>query len=186
MNNNFLPQKGNYKSLFVYQLASCIYALTYAFAQRYLEKGDRTKDQMIQAARSGKQNIAEGSVDGSTSTEIEIKLTNIAKGSMHELRIDYEDYLLTRGLQQWDVKDHRVTRVRNYTRKHSDPNDYRLAVETRSAETIANIAITMLHQYDVMITNLIEVQKRRFLNEGGIKEKMYKERNKNCRSSKKT
>lgn len=66
MNNDFLPQKGNYKSLFVYQLASCIYALTYAFAQRYLEKGDRTKDQMIQAARSGKQNIAEGSVDGST------------------------------------------------------------------------------------------------------------------------
>lgn len=92
MNNEFLPQKGDYRNLRVYQLGNCIYALTYAFAHKYLQVGDRTIDQMIQAARSGKQNIAEGSVDGCTSSEMEIKLTNVAKASMHELLIDYEDF----------------------------------------------------------------------------------------------
>lgn len=176
MKKEFIPQRGNYQNLKVYQLGNCIYALTYAFAHRYLEKGDRTIDQMIQAARSGKQNIAEGSVDGSTSAEIEIKLTNVAKGSMHELRIDYEDFLLTRGLEKWGVNDPRTRQVRKYCKTHMDPEDYRRAVETRSAETIANIAITMLHQFDVMITGLIEAQKRRFLQEGGVREKMYKAR----------
>ena len=176
MKKEFIPQRGDYQNLKVYQLGNCIYALTYAFAHRHLEKGDRTRDQMIQAARSGKQNIAEGSVDGSTSAEIEIKLTNVAKGSMHELRIDYEDFLLTRGLEKWGVNDHRTRQVRKYCKTHMDPEDYRRAVETRSAETIANIAITMLHQFDVMITGLIEAQKRRFLQEGGVREKMYKAR----------
>ena len=175
-NKKFIPQRGDYRNLRVYQLGNCIYALTYAFAHRHLERGDRTRDQMIQAARSGKQNIAEGSVDGASSSEMEIKLTIVAKGSMHELRIDYEDFLLARGLKKWSIDDPRTRQVRNYCKKHMDPEEYRLAVETRSAETIANIAITMLHQFDVMITNLIESQKRRFLEEGGIKEQMYKAR----------
>ena len=176
MKKEFIPQRGDYQNLKVYQLGNCIYALTYAFAHRHLEYGDRTKDQMIQAARSGKQNIAEGSVDGASSAEMEIKLTIVAKGSMHELRIDYEDFLLTRGLEKWSVNDPQTRQVRKYCKTHMDPEDYRRAVETRSAETIANIAITMLHQFDVMITGLIEAQKRRFLREGGIKEQMYKAR----------
>lgn len=175
-NKKFIPQRGDYRNLRVYQLGNCIYALTYAFAHRHLEKGDRTRDQMIQAARSGKQNIAEGSVDGASSAEMEIKLTIVAKGSMHELRIDYEDFLLARGLKKWSIDDPRTRQVRIYCKKHMDPEEYRLAVETRSAETIANIVITMLHQFDVMITSLIESQKRRFLQEGGIKEQMYKAR----------
>lgn len=176
MSNDFLPQRGDYRNLRVFQLGNCIYALTYAFAHRHLEIGDRTIDQMIQAARSGKQNIAEGSVDGATSSEMEIKLTNVAKASMHELLIDFEDFLLTRGLEKWSAEDTRTQQVRNYCRKNMNPEDYRQAVEIRSAETIANIAITMLHQFDFLITRLIETQKRRFLQEGGIKEQMYKAR----------
>ena len=113
MTNEFLPQKGNYRQLRVFQLGNCIFALTYVFAHRHLQVGDRTIDQMIQAARSGKQNIAEGSVDGSTSKEMEIKLTNVAKASMHELFIDYEDFLLTHGMQKWGVSDERTRQTRD-------------------------------------------------------------------------
>lgn len=173
---DFLPQEGNYKELNVFQLASCIYALTYDFAHKHLQKGDRTIDQMIQAARSGKQNIAEGSVDGITSREMELKLTNVAKSSMHELRLDYEDYLLTRRLEKWAVDDPRTRQTRSYTRTHMLPEQYQHMVDTRTDETAANIAITMLHQFDVLITRLIEAQKRRFLEEGGIKEQMYRAR----------
>ena len=173
---DFLPQEGNYKDLNVFQLAECIFALTYDFAHKHLKAGDRTIDQMVQAARSGKQNIAEGSVDGVTSREMEIRLTNVAKSSMHELRLDYEDYLLTRRLTKWAVDDPRTRQTRSYTRTHMEPHLYQHMVDTRTDETAANIAITMLHQYDVLITRLIEAQKQRFLDEGGIKEQMYRAR----------
>lgn len=176
MNNTFIPQQGDYRQLRVFQLGNCIYALTYAFAHRHLQVGDRTIDQMVQAARSGKQNIAEGSVDGATSREMEIKLTNVAKASMHELLIDYEDYLMARGLTKWGKDDERVRKTRAFCRTHIDPELYRQAVNNRTDETIANIAITMLHQFDVLITRLIEAQKQRFLEEGGIKEQMYRAR----------
>jgi four helix bundle suffix protein len=174
--NDFLPQEGNYRKLNAFRLAECIYALTYDFAHRHLKAGDRTIDQMVQAARSGKQNIAEGSVDGVTSREMEIRLTNVAKSSMHELRLDYEDYLLTRRLTKWAVDDPRTQQTRSYTRTHMEPHQYQHMVDTRTDETAANIAITMLHQYDVLITRLIEAQKQRFLDEGGIKEQMYRAR----------
>lgn len=131
---------------------------------------------MVQAARSGKQNITEGSVDATTSRELELKLTNVAKASMHELLLDYEVYLLTRGLQQWDLNDPRTKQTQSFCRKHLDPTIYQQMVDTRTDETAANIAITMLHQFDVLITRLIETQKRRYLEEGGIKEQMYQAR----------
>lgn len=176
MDKEFLKQRGAYEDLRVYKLATCIYAVTYYFAHKYLECGDRTIGQMVQAARSGKQNIAEGSVAGATSSETEIKLTNVAKASMHELRIDYEDYLLTRGLEKWPSDSEKVIATRKYCRLHDVPQDYVSAMRKRSDETIANIAITMLRQFDVMITNLIESQKKRFLTNGGIKEEMYRAR----------
>lgn len=152
---DFLKQQGHYQDLKVYQLATCIFAITYHFAHTYLERNDRTIDQMVQAARSGKQNIAEGSVAASTSRETEIKLTNVAKASMHELRIDYEDYLLTRGLEQWDKNSDKVAVTKKFCRKHTDAKEFVEAMKQRSPETVANIAITMLHQFDVMITSLI-------------------------------
>ena len=91
MTKEFLPLKGNYRNLIAYQKAECIYDITFYFAHHFLEKGDRTVDQMIQAARSGKQNIAEGSAASTTSSETEIKLMNVAKASLQELLLDYED-----------------------------------------------------------------------------------------------
>ena len=99
----FLPHGGSYKNLLVYQKSECIYDVTFYFAHKYLEKGDRTIDQMVQASRSGKQNIAEGAAAGNTSKETEIKLTNVAKASLQELLVDYEGYIRVRGLEQWNL-----------------------------------------------------------------------------------
>ena len=97
----FLQQKGGYRKLRVYQVATIVYDATYYFVSHFLNSRDRTTDQMVQAARSGKQNIAEGSEAATTSAETEIKLTNVAKASLEELLVDYEDYLRVRGKPQW-------------------------------------------------------------------------------------
>ena len=175
-NDSFIPQRGDYEHLTVYQIAKCLYAITYYFANTFFQKGDRTIDQMVQAARSGKQNIAEASIDGNTSKEMELKLMNVARGSMHELKADYEDYLMNHRLEKWSRNDPRATKTRAYCIAHKDAEDYQKAIEQRSDETIANIAITMLHQYDVLMMRLIEAIKDRFLKEGGIKEEMYRAR----------
>src|SRR5690606_5913391 len=99
---SFIPPHGNYRELLSYQKAEVVYDLTYRFCGRFLKKGDRTIDQMIQAARSGKQNIAEGSKASATSKEMEIKLTNVARASLEELLIDYQDFLRVRDLLLWD------------------------------------------------------------------------------------
>src|SRR5438094_8099362 len=98
----FIPPHGNYQALLSYQKAEIVYDLTYRFCQRFLNRGDRTIDQMVQAARSGKQNIAEGSTASGTSKEMEIKLTNVARASLEELLVDYHDYLRVRDLRLWE------------------------------------------------------------------------------------
>lgn len=173
---SFLPLRGNYRSLIVYQKAECIYDVTFFFAHKFLEKGDRTVDQMVQAARSGKQNIAEGSAASTTSRETELKLMNVAKASLQELLIDYEDYLRVRGLEQWQSTDSRYIRSRKVAAKHNDSAYYREAVAVRSDETVANIAITLIHQADAMLLKLIEVLKRQFVQQGGIREEMTRAR----------
>lgn len=120
----FLHQKGNYRDLIVYQKAECIYDITYYFAHTFLKSGDRTIDQMIQASRSGKQNIAEGSAAGTTSAETEIKLLNVARASLQELLIDYEDYLRVRSLCKWDIKDERSIKTHRLCSLHNDTEYY--------------------------------------------------------------
>ncbi len=173
---DFLPQNKNYRNLIVYQKAECIYDITFHFAHKYLAKGDRTIDQMIQAARSGKQNIAEGSAAATTSKETEIKLTNVAKASLQELLADYEDYLRVRGMEQWTPDSEKSVKTRTVCRKHSDSGFYREAIALRNDETVANIAITLIHQTDLLLERLIEHQKSEFLKNGGIKEEMYRAR----------
>lgn len=173
---DFIRQGNNYRTLKAFQKAECIYDVTYFFANKFLSRGDRTIDQMVQAARSGKQNLAEGNIDGVTSKEMEIKLTNVNRASLHELLLDYEDYLRVRGLEQWPYDDPRCVQTRAFCRKHLDSAVYREKIKERSDETIANIAITLIHQCDVLIRGLIEWQKRNFLENGGIKEEMYKAR----------
>lgn len=173
---SFLPLKGNYRQLIVFQKAECIYDVTYYFAHHFLEMGDRTIDQMVQAARSGKQNIAEGSAASTTSRETELKLMNVAKASLQELLIDYEDFLRVRGMEQWQPNDIRYRQTREVTMRHNDSSFYREAIAVRSAETIANIAITLIHQTDAMLLRLIERLKQQFVEQGGIREEMTRAR----------
>lgn len=168
----FLPKKGNYKDLIAYQKAECVYDVTFYFAHKYLQKGDRTIDQMVQAARSGKQNIAEGSAASSTSSETELKLMNVAKASLHELLVDYEDYLRVRGLEQWPLNDKRTKAAQEFCSKHNKSSDYMALVEPRSDEPIANVAITLIHQTDVVLRKLIERLEKDFVEQGGIRERM--------------
>ena len=175
-NKNFLRQGNNYRTLKAFQKAECIYDVTYYFAHKYLSVGERTIDQMIQAARSGKQNLAEGNIDGITSREMELKLTNVNRASLHELLLDYEDYLRVRGLEQWAYNDPRCIQTRAFCKRHLDSTVYREKIKTRSDEVIANLAITLIHQCDVLIRGLIEWKKRNFLEHGGIKEEMYRAR----------
>ena len=175
-NKDFIRQDNNYRTLKAFQKAECVYDVTYYFANKFLQKGDRTIDQMVQAARSGKQNLAEGNIDGVTSKEMEIKLTNVNRASLHELLLDYEDYLRVRGLEQWPYNDPRCVQTREFCKRHLDSAVYRKKIKDRSDETIANIVITLIHQCDVLITGLIEWQKTNFLENGGIKEEMYRAR----------
>ena len=175
-NKGFLRQDNNYRTLKAFQKAECIYDITFFFAHKFLKTGDRTIDQMIQAARSGKQNLAEGNIDGNTSREMELKLTNVNRASLHELLLDYEDYLRVRGLEQWAYDDPRCVQTRAFCKAHLDSAVYREKIQDRSDEVIANVAITLIHQCDVLIRGLIEWKKRDFILRGGIKEEMYQAR----------
>lgn len=175
-NSTFLSTKGDYKTLIVYQKAECVYDVTYYFALHFLEKGDRTIDQMIQAARSGKQNIVEGNAASATSIESELKLYNVARASLKELLTDYEDYLRVRGLEQWNMEDERHIRAREICKEHNDSAYYRSAIEIRSSETIANIAIILIHQTVKLLALLFESRKQYFLKNGGIREEMTRAR----------
>ena len=176
MSAEFIDQRGDYHTLKAFQKAECIYDITFYFAHEFLTIGDRTVDQMIQAARSGKQNLAEGYVDGITSSEMMIRLTNVNRASLHELLLDYEDYLRTRGLEKWAFNDPRCCQTRAFCRTHLDSAVYREKIRSRSAETIANIAITLIHQEDVLLKGLIEWMQQQFLQNGGFKEQMYRAR----------
>ena len=168
----FLQKKGNYKNLIAYQKSECIYDITFYFAHKFLKSGDRTIDQMIQAARSGKQNIAEGSSASTTSAETEIKLMNVARASLQELLLDYSDYLRVRNLVQWDLNDERSIKTREICSKHNSSDFYMEAIKIRSDETIANIAITLIHQADVFLRKLIERLQDDFVKNGGVREQM--------------
>ena len=172
----FLPQHGHYRNLRVYQVTEIIYDITYHFTQHYLEKGDRTVDQMIQAARSGKQNISEGNQAAATSSETEIKLTNVAKASLEELLNDYEDYLRVRNLPQWDARHPRYEKMRQYARSRQIQQDYAATIQRMNAEELANLCITLIHQATYMLHKLLATMQTRFVTEGGIKERMYQTR----------
>lgn len=176
MESSFLKQKGNYRDLIAFQKAECIYDITYYFAHKYLKIGDRTIDQMIQAARSGRQNIGEGCEAGTTSAESEIKLINVAKASFQELLLDYEDYLRVRNLKKWDINEEKAIITRNVCSKRNDSAFYREAITKRNDETICNIAITLIHQADYLLRKYLEKLQQEFLQNGGIKEQMYKAR----------
>ena len=172
----FLQNKGGYRKLVVYQITELIYDITYYFTGRFLDKRDRTVDQMIQAARSGKQNIAEGSAASTTSAETEIKLTNVAKASLEELLIDYEDYMRVNNLVQWKENHPRYSNVRRFCRYRALNVDTAGMLPRMNDEEIANMAVTLINQATYMLRRLIESQQKKFLENGGVREQMTRAR----------
>lgn len=169
-----LKKAVNWQDLFFYRKSDVLYQLTVEFCRRFLPPyGDRTVDQMVQAARSGKQNIVEGSEDGQTSSEMEIKLINTARGSLRELLSDYQDYLNTRHLSLWVKDSPRQQRLRMFCSSHNDYGAYAPLIDKMTDEEMANMAITLCHQTDKMMCAYIKRLERIFIEEGGIKERMH-------------
>lgn len=178
MEQRIIATNSNYEELLCYKKAKVIYDLTYHFCSRFIDKRDRTYDQMVQAARSGKQNIVEGHIDSSSSMEMAIKMLNIARGSFKELLEDYKDYLRVHGAQQWERDSKEVEAMRRIGAEHNDTEYYAQLAKTRADDTIANIAIVLLHQEETLLLGYIRYVEQRFMREGGIKEKMYNMRKK--------
>ncbi len=170
--NGFLPNPVNYRDLLFYKKATILYDMTYWYQNRYLVRGDRTKDQMEQAARSGKQNVVEGTADGMTSIEMEIKLLNTARGSLLELLEDYEDQLRSRRLEQWDKGHPRYDKMVQYCYRHHELQDFTPFYEKWTIEEFCNVALTLIHQADRGMLSYLKKVERTFLEEGGIKERM--------------
>ena len=168
----FLEASGDYRDLIFYKKTKILFDMTYWYKERYLDRGDRTQDQMQQAARSGKQNIAEGKEDGLTSAEMELKLVNVARSSLVELREDYEDQLMINRLPQWDKSHPRYNAMVNYCYRHHEPADYQKYYEQWTKEEFCNVALTLIHQADKGMWTWLKQREMRFLEEGGIKEKM--------------
>ncbi|SPD73544.1 conserved hypothetical protein [uncultured Desulfobacterium sp.] len=172
-----LPPRGDYRTLLSYQKAEVIYEITYRFCKRFLARGDRTIDQMVQAARSGKQNVIEGSKAAVTSKETEIKLTNVARASLEELLEDYRDFLRVRDLQIWDKDGREALYVRKLSKTTPLTFDiFREFVETRPAEVVANIAICLIHQANFLLDRQLKGLEEAFLKDGGLRERMTRAR----------
>ncbi|MCC6661266.1 MAG: four helix bundle protein [Phycisphaerales bacterium] len=198
----FIPAHGGYRDLLSYQKSEVVYDITRRFCDRFLRRGDRTIDQMVQAARSGKQNIAEGSQASGTSKEMELKLVGVARASLEELLNDYLDYLRTHDHALWPKNSKEALFVRRLSQSsrgrasapsatsHSDPTHrshrshtthdsyetYRTFIETRPAETVANIAICLIHQANYLLDRQLRALEQAFLEDGGIRERMTKAR----------
>jgi len=154
-----------------------VYQLTYRFCERFLRRNDRTIDQMVQAARSGKQNIVEGSKAATTSKEMEIKLTNVARASLEELLEDYRDFLKVRDLPIWDKDSRETIFLRNLAQKSPvSYESFREFVETRPAVVAANIAICLIHQANYLPDQQLKRLEKDFLKDGGLRERMTRAR----------
>lgn len=163
-----------WRNLRFYRKSEVLYHLTFVFSERFLPQyGDRTKDQMVQAARSCKQNIVEGSEDGKTSTEMELKLLNVARSSVDELREDFKDYIAAHALPLWTDGHPRYSHMQEFTRKHNNIEDYAPFLKRWSAEEMANVGLTLCYQVDVMMNHYLKHLEAEFVTEGGIKERMH-------------
>lgn len=176
-NEGFIPKHGGYRNLISYQKSEIIYDGTQYFTRRFFQKYDRTIDQMVQAARSGKQNIAEASMASGTSKETEIKLTNVARASLEELLIDYEDFLRTNKLPIWD-KEHKLTqRMRELNKiPNATYEIFKKAIENESPEICANAMIGLIKVVTFLLNKQIKALEIAFINEGGLRERMFKAR----------
>ena len=178
MDNGFIPPHGNYQELLSYKKSAIVYSATVKFCERFISIKDRTYDQMVQAARSGKQNIIEGSKASGTSKETEIRLTNVARASLEELLEDYKDYIKNRKEIIWDKDSKEALYVRRlaYSRDESYENTYEQFIETRSGVVCANIILCLIHQCNYLLDQQIRRLEEDFIKNGGLRERMYQAR----------
>jgi len=170
---------GGYRKLRSFQTAQMIYDATVIFCERFIERTSRTRDQMIQAARSGVQNIAEGSMASATSKKTELKLTSVARASLEELLLDYEDFLRQRGLRLWAKDSPEAMGVRNsYRSDQSDRSDGSdsYSIRTASAGEAANTLICLINQASFLLGRQIRKLEESFLKDGGFTERLYQAR----------
>lgn len=202
MSDGFIPPHGGYQNLLSYRKAEIVYDATVYFCDHFIDRRSRTHDQMVQAARSGKQNIVEGSMASGTSKEMEIKLTNVARASQEELLADYRDFLRTKGKAIWDKDSREAKFVRELGRNttngtnrthetyrsptshgsHLAPESpesyatYQPFIETRPPEVVANIIICLIHQTNYLLDRQLKQLETAFLKEGGLRERMTRAR----------
>lgn len=177
---SLIPPHGGYRKLRTFQSAQIIYDATAIFCDRFIDKKSRTHDQMVQAARSGVQNIAEGSMASATSRKMELKSTGVARASLEELLLDYEDFLRQRGLPKWDKDSKEALAMRNRYKLSdrsdnsdvSDPYD----IATASAEVAANTLVCLINQTSYLLRRQLQTLEEKFLSEGGFTERLYNER----------
>ncbi len=177
MPQHFIPPHGGYEDLLSFQKARIVYDGTVRFCARLLGKRDRTYDQMVQAARSGKQNILEASQASGTSKETEIKLSNVARASLEELLEDYRDFLRVRGVRLWAKDSKEALFVRKLgAKKDGSYETYRTYIESRLPEVVANILICVIHQTNYLLDQQLRQLEKAFVQEGGLRERMTRAR----------
>lgn len=165
---------GGYENLISYQTALIVYDATVHFCNRFISIRSRTHDQMVQAARSGKQNIAEGSMASGTSKKSELKLVGVARASLEELMLDYQDFLRQHGLTLWKKDDPRALAIRKLGyHENRSYMTYRSYIEAESAETAANAALCLVHQANYLLDQQLRRLERDFAKEGGFTERLY-------------
>ncbi len=175
--DGFIPVHGGYRNLITYQKAEIIYDGTVNFCNRFFQKYDRTIDQMVQAARSGKQNIAEASMASATSKEMEIKLTSVARASLEELLLDFEDFLRTKGLKKWSRQDPLSIRFDELNKTtNASYGTFKKAIEHENPEISANVLCCLINVTSYLLARQLKTLEKAFINEGGLRERMTKAR----------
>jgi four helix bundle suffix protein len=172
-----IPPHGGYRELQSYRMSEIVYDATVAFCDRFIERRSRTHDQMVQAARSGKQNIAEGSMASGTSKKTELKLIGVARASLEELLLDFQDYLRQRGLAIWGKEHPKAKEVRALCyQKNRSYLTYKAYIETSPPEVAANTMICVIHQTNYLLDQQLRALEKEFLKEGGFTERLYRTR----------
>ncbi len=170
---------GGYRSLKSYQMSEIVYDATVAFCNRFVGKRTRTHVQMVQAARSGKQNIAEGSMASGTSKKTEMKLVSVARASLEELLLDYEDFLRQRNLPLWNKNHPRARYIRKIAVTHNRSyKTYSSYIEQETDEIAANTIICLIHQTNYLLDQLLRQLQQQFMEQGGFSERLYRARTK--------
>ncbi len=171
---NLIGPHGGYQKLKSFQMAEIVYDATVVFCDRFIERSSRTRDQMVQAARSGKQNIAEGSMASGTSKKFEFKLVAVARASLEELLLDYQDYLRQHGLPLWPKDAQKTQEIRGMAfLENKSYMTYRTYIESSLDETAANTIICLIHQADYLLDHQLRQLEKQYLSEGGFTEKLY-------------